>query len=109
MLDEWSGRPSVFAVRRSSLSSVVFLERLLVRLFEGLVSAALSAHQREHEWERVDEERDPEGDDLGKEPIGAVNLGVLALLSVFAEVGHVDDGVDDDSEESIRHGNVPGE
>jgi hypothetical protein len=62
-------------------------------LFEGRVGAGFAQAQSEDEGEGVDEEKDPEGNDFNKEPLGAVLLGLLAQLAIFAEVAHVDNSV----------------
>ena len=80
---------------------------LLVGFFKGRVCASFTQAQSEDEGEGVDEEKDPESNNLDKEPFGTVLLDVHALLAIFAEVGHVHNSVGDEAEQSVGHGDVP--
>ena len=71
------------------------------------MSLCLSTAESEDKGEGVDEEEDPEGDDLAKEPHRAILLHVLALGSIVAEVGHVGDRVHYNTKEGVRHRDVP--
>merc|ERR1711981_1191226 len=60
-----------------------------------------------HEREHKEEEGGPEEDDLDKKPYGAILLNILALFTVRTEVGHVGNGINHKTEESVGDQYVP--
>ena len=86
--------------------SIVFII-LFVGLNKSLVGSFLTSAEQNHEREREEEERDPEGDDFAKEPRSAIGLSFSAKFTIFIEVCHVGECIHNQAEESVDRGHVP--
>lgn len=88
-------------------SSFFILIILLQSLGDSAVSTVFSEAAGEDEGESEEEEKGPESNDFNEKPFGSVLLDLGAFFAIFVEVGHVDESVDDESEESVDRGGIP--
>ena len=93
-------------VRQVSFSIGIFIF-FLQGFFNGSVSRSFALADNPNEWEYVEEEAAPEKDDLDEKPNGTIWLCFLALFTVFTEIGHVGDGINNKTEESVRGHDIP--